>query len=278
MSLVIPGLSSWLATREAADARARSVELAERAGTLARARAGGSGNTLVVHDLGGGTGAMASWLAPRLPGPQAWVLHDWDADLVLGAARDLAVRDADGGAVALDARVGDLADLVADDLAGASLVTASALLDVLALPELIRIVDACVATGAPAYFALSVTGRVSLEPVDAADSVFQTAFDDHQRRTTGGRRLLGPDAVAAAVALFDDRGWQVTTADTPWDLGPADARLVDAWLSGWVDAAVEQRRALQEWAGEVLRRRRTQLARGSLRVTVHHLDLLAWPR
>ena len=28
---------------------------------------------LVIHDLGGGSGAMGRWLAPRLPGPQHWV-------------------------------------------------------------------------------------------------------------------------------------------------------------------------------------------------------------
>ena len=37
---------------------------------------------LVIHDLGGGSGAMGRWLAPRLPGPQHWVVHDRDADLL----------------------------------------------------------------------------------------------------------------------------------------------------------------------------------------------------
>ena len=36
----------------------------------------------VIHDLGCGTGSMGRWLAPRLPGPQHWVLHDRDADLL----------------------------------------------------------------------------------------------------------------------------------------------------------------------------------------------------
>ena len=31
---------------------------------------------IVVHDLGSGTGSMMRWLAPLLPGPQTWVLHD----------------------------------------------------------------------------------------------------------------------------------------------------------------------------------------------------------
>ena len=73
----------WLALREPADAAARSAELAER---LARHLP--AGGRLVIHDLGGGSGAMGRWLAPRLPGPQHWVVHDRDADLL-----ELAVAD-----------------------------------------------------------------------------------------------------------------------------------------------------------------------------------------
>ena len=72
MSRVTP---EWLALREPADAAARSVELVERL----RARLVGSPE-LVIHDLGAGTGSMGRWLAPLLPGPQHWVLHDRDVD------------------------------------------------------------------------------------------------------------------------------------------------------------------------------------------------------
>ena len=42
-----------------------------------------------IHDLACGSGAMGRWLAPLLPGPQHWVLHDRDADLLALAAADL---------------------------------------------------------------------------------------------------------------------------------------------------------------------------------------------
>src|ERR1700752_3888106 len=67
----------WLALREPADAAARSPELAER---LRRVLP--SAGRHVIHDLGCGTGAMGRWLAPRLPGPQHWILHDRDAGLL----------------------------------------------------------------------------------------------------------------------------------------------------------------------------------------------------
>jgi hypothetical protein len=270
MSVVVPVAADWLSLRETADGRARSAALADAAVRGIRR------HPVVVHDLGGGTGSMARWLAPRIAAPQTWVLHDWNAEL-LETATAAELVGGDGRAVALRARVGDLARLDAAALAGASLVTASALLDVLTGPELTAVVDACVGAGAPALFSLSVTGRVDLRPVDPADRVIEQAFNDHQRRTAHGRTLLGPDAGAAAARLFADRGWRVRTAQTPWRLGAGDERLVREWLDGWLDAAVEQRPALREWADELRRRRGVQLADGSLRVTVRHLDLLAGP-
>ena len=90
--------AEWLALREPADAEARSVELAER---LAQHLPAGR---LEIHDLGGGSGAMGRWLAPRLPEPQHWVVHDHDEDLLeLAAAsvRDAALRHhaADAGRI-----------------------------------------------------------------------------------------------------------------------------------------------------------------------------------
>ncbi|HZP16183.1 MAG TPA: hypothetical protein VFA96_10195, partial [Nocardioides sp.] len=67
----------WLALREPADAAARAADLVEH---LARR----ASKPWVIHDLGCGTGAMGRWLAPLLPGPQHWVGHDRDADLLAG--------------------------------------------------------------------------------------------------------------------------------------------------------------------------------------------------
>src|SRR4051812_49556023 len=120
----------WLTLREPADAAARSVELA---GRLARhLRAG----PLVIHDLGGGSGAMGRWLAPRLPGPQHWVVHDRDPDLLELAVAAPSGPAADGAGVSVEARQSDIARLAAADLAGATLIVASALLDMLTADEL----------------------------------------------------------------------------------------------------------------------------------------------
>ena len=65
--------AGWLALREPADAAARATDLVDQM----RQRLRPSGR-YVIHDLGCGTGAMGRWLAPLLPGPQHWVVHDRD--------------------------------------------------------------------------------------------------------------------------------------------------------------------------------------------------------
>lgn len=269
MTDVILTSAEWLTLREDADARSRSRRLARVAARLVH-------EPVVVHDLGSGTGSMMRWLAPFLPGPQTWVLHDWNADLLERAASAPAV-DASGELVRIETSVEHAEHLRPDDLAGASLVTASALLDVLTRDEVDAVVDACVAAGAPTFLSLSVIGRVRLEPADPGDRVFQETFNDHQRRIAEDRQLLGPDAVTVAAEAFRRAGWTVRVAGSSWRLGSADRALTSEWLEGWVAAAIEQRPALLEWGDEYLLRRMRQLSRGHLRVAVHHADLLAHP-
>lgn len=257
---------AWLALREAADARARVPELAERVADLLA-------EPHVVHDLGCGTGSMGRWLAPRLSGPQHWVLHDSDPGLLVRAAATMPTRSADGAPVTAETRHGDVTTVTAADLAGASLVTASALLDLLTREEVRRLAAACTGAGCPALFVLSVLGRVELTPADRLDGELEAAFNGHQRRVAGGRRLLGPDAVHAATEAFTESGAQVEVRRSPWRLGPESAGLAAAWLRGWVAAAVEHRPDLQ--VEDYLARRLAAAANGDLDVTVHHADLLA---
>jgi hypothetical protein len=232
----------WLALREPADAAARSGELAA---ILARHVA----PPLVIHDLGGGTGSMGRWLAPRLPGPQHWVVHDRDPDLLALAAGVETRQD----------------DVTRADFAGASLVTASALLDLLTADELDRVLAAC--AGIPTLFALTVVGRVALSPAEPLDGRLQAAFNAHQRRD--GR--LGPDAVAAVRAARPE----AIVRPSPWRLGAAQADLIADWLGGWLSAASEQEPALDVAAYR--ERRLAQAAAGALAVTVDHADLLVLP-
>ncbi|SCL33890.1 Methyltransferase domain-containing protein [Micromonospora rhizosphaerae] len=260
--------ADWLRLREPADAAARSVELVD----AARRRLTGD-RPLVVHDLGTGTGSMVRWLAPRLPGPQHWILYDRDPYLLERAATDLVDGAADGSKVTVEVRRSDITRLTDADLADADLVTASALLDMLTAGEVERVVAAC--ADRPTLFMISVVGRVAFTPADPLDAEFAAAFNAHQRRTVDGRALLGPDAVAATVAAFTRRGIDVQVRPSPWRLGPDQAALTVEWLTGWLDAACEQRPELAGPAGAYRRRRLAEAADGRLRVVLQHADLFA---
>ena len=245
--------STWLTLREPADAAARAADLVGKL-TLTP--------PLVIRDLGCGTGSLGRWLAPLLPGPQHWILQDRDPALLEHAAAHLPAG------VTVETSLGDVTELTGDDLKGTSLITCSALLDLLTADEVAALAAACAVHGTPVLFTLSVLGEVSFDPADERDAEITAAFNAHQRRTVGGRRLLGPDAAGVTAAAFTAAGAEVTVRPSPWRLGP-DSPLAAEWLRGWLDAAGEQRpdlgltgyrevRAGQPWS-----------------VTVGHADLAA---
>jgi hypothetical protein len=260
----------WLALREPVDHRARATNLLE---PVRRRLAGGS--PVVIHDLGSGTGSMARWLAPRLAGKQHWIMYDRDRDLLDLAAIAVAEAVGDDADIAVETRERDITRLTAADLAGASLITASALLDMFTAEELERVVAACAGAGCPTLLTISVNGRVELSPAHPLDAHIADAFNAHQRRTLGERRLLGPDAVDAAAAMFAGHGIAVRVSPSPWRLGPDESDLAAEWFVGWLAAACEQRPDLSDPAVAYARDRLADAAAGRLQVVVHHSDLLA---
>jgi hypothetical protein len=259
----------WLVLREPADAAARSVELVDMLRPHLPA------GPLEIHDLGCGTGSMARWLAGLLDGPQRWVLHDRDQELLEHAAANPPGEAADGSPVSVETRRDDITRLEHHELAGAALVTASALLDMFTEAELRRFVARCAAAGCPVLITLSVIGRVDLAPEDPLDRRVMAAFNAHQRRRTRAGRLLGPDAVALAVDAFGRRGLDVTVRPSPWRLGAAQHALTTDWFTGWLAAADEQRPELA--TASYAERRLAEATAGTLSVTVGHEDLLAVP-
>jgi SAM-dependent methyltransferase len=263
----------WLALREPADAAARALALVERL----KRQLPASGRW-VIHDLGCGTGAMGRWLAPLLPGPQHWVLHDRDRDLLAVAAAQPPGSASDGAPVTVKAKHSDITRLCPSDVSNATLVTASALLDLLTEAELARLIALCVGSGSPMLLTLSVIGNVTLTPADHLDGRVAAAFDAHQRRVTERGRLLGPDALALAVEHCRRRGAEILVRPSPWRLGVCHAELAAQWFAGWVGAACEQDPKLATEAEPYAHRRLAQAAAGELAVTVEHADLLASPR
>jgi trans-aconitate methyltransferase len=259
----------WLALREPADAAARATDLVDHLrGRLA------DRSHVVIHDLGCGTGSMGRWLAPRLPGSQHWVLHDRDTDLLDHAKAEMTGTAADGAIVTVETRQSDITRLSRDDLGDAALITASALLDMLTAEEVERLVAGCATVRCPTLLTISVVGRVELNPPDRLDAEITDAFNAHQRRTTGSRHLLGPDAVDAAVDAFQRRGATVLARPSPWRLGADQPGLIVEWFDGWLAAACEQRPELAGPATAYAAWRRADAVAGRLGVVVDHCDLL----
>lgn len=281
-----PIAADWLALRRAADERARDAaaplladltahlagltahlaDLTAHLGGARRALPRPGADIVAVVDVGAGTGANRSYLAPRLPFRTAWTLLDHDPAL-LGAEDNEGCRRVLGG-------VAELPGLLAELGPGPRLVTCSALLDLLSAPDLDALVEAVLGAGVPALFALTVTGGVRIEPADPDDELVREAFDAHQARA--GRP--GPGAaeyVAAAVRARsalrgsgvsegegrgtpESQGARVLTAPTPWLLGAtsssapnwrgeghtvpesAEAGFLRRYLTDRAAAAVEQ--------------------------------------
>jgi hypothetical protein len=261
----------WLALREPADAVARALDLV---GHLTRALE--PVRRQVIHDLGTGTGALGRWLAPLVPGPQHWIVHDRDAEL-LAIAAERPGQAADGLAVTVEPRHSDITRLQPGELAEATLITASALLDMLTEGELAGLIGVCVDAACPVLFTMSVTGHVSVTPADSLDGPVAVAFDAHQRRSTERGHLLGPDAVAFAVEEFARLGATVLVRPSPWRLGALQSELAVEWFAGWVGAAREQQPELVGETDAYTRRRLAQARAGRLDVTVEHADVLVLP-
>ena len=92
---------------------------------------------------------------------------------------------ADGSTVTAETRCRDVTHLDDTDLRDATLVTSSALLDLLSADQLRRLVRRCNAAGCPVLFTLTVTGAVDFTPSHPVDELVTAAFNDHQRRTVG---------------------------------------------------------------------------------------------
>lgn len=249
---------AWLDLRENADRAARDGGLLRRA----QAHLSGEADPLVV-DLGAGTGATVAAFdgAP----PARWRLIDNDPALLAAAARR------HGSCVAtIEA---DLTDLDALPLAGARLVTASALLDLASSSFVVALADRIAGLGAGIYAALSYDGRMAWRPADPEDARLVAAFNRHQLGDKGfGGPALGPDGGERLASAMRSRGYRVWTAPSPWRLGASEAALQREFLAGVAGAAAEagapdaeawrQRRAGQVLAGVCV---------------VGHVDILALP-
>ncbi|MBO9515226.1 MAG: class I SAM-dependent methyltransferase [Variovorax sp.] len=287
--------ADWLALREPFDRAARAAGMASfdlrRVGAaLRRGQA-----RLGVLDLACGTGANLRELAPRLGGPQHWVMVDHDPHLL--AALPHAMADwASACALAMHAggehlritgpdwsadvetRCLDLAALPDAALFdGPRLVTASALLDLVSAPWIDAWAGRARACGAALLFGLTVDGGVDWQPPLEDDESVQRLFAAHQGRDKGFGPALGGGAAHHAATRLAALGYEVVRCPSDWRIdgraGPHAVDLLRALIEGTAAAAIQQAPAqtarVQAWAARRLERA------GETRLRVGHCELLA---
>jgi SAM-dependent methyltransferase len=259
--------AEWLALREPADHAARSIDLTRAVlEALARDR------PLRVLDLAAGTGSNLRYLAAAAGSegtrPIECLLIDHDP-LLLARAPETA---------GVETRCLDLSTL--DDATlfdGRTLVTASALLDLVSETWLLSLANRCAQCGAAALFALSYDGRVACSPEDPDDGTIVSLVNEHQRIDKGFGAALGPDATDRAVRCFGDLGYRVQRAPSDWVLTPESGELQGQLIDGWAQAAAaiapQQIRSIDAWRD----RRLAHVAAGWSAITVGHEDFAAWP-
>jgi SAM-dependent methyltransferase len=247
----------WLALREPADRAARAPALARALADWANALP----HAPLIVDLGCGTGASFRALAPLMPRAR-WRLVDHDPDL-------LAIAHARTGA---ETRCLDLAATPEDAVAGADIVTASALFDLASVDWIARLV-AGLPAGAAVLGALSYDGAEAWDPPHAAEPEGLAAFHAHQQGDKGFGMSLGPAGGTALAKALAASGRRVTTTNSPWRLTrPRDAALIEALAEGAAAAARDTGRMAPDlWAQWAAARRMAQS------VMIGHNDVLGLP-
>ena len=261
--------AEWLALREPADHRARSARLTRE---IARRLIGRP--PLHVLDLGSGTGSNLRYLTRRLPPVQHWRMIDRDRTLL--ARIRTPTLWAIVASVHLQPR--DLADLEAnaDLFKAVSLVTGSALLDLVSAAWIDTLAQRCHASRAASLFALTYDGRIACTPADRDDEMVRDLVNRHQRTDKGFGPALGPDAADVTQQAFTSRGFTVERDRSDWTLTGGDAELQRQLIDGWAAAAAEVQPADAAAIDAWRQRRLAHVAAARSTIVVGHEDLAAW--
>lgn len=212
-------------------------------------------------DLGSGTGSTARAFGDVAG---AWRFVDGDAALLdMAQARH-------PGAECIVMNLRDVEGLPMDDV---TLVTASALLDLMPVGWMQRLARLLATAAVPFYAALNYDGVMEWSPESARDAGITAAFNVHQQTDKGIGPAMGPQSGAMAAQVLAEHGFDVITAPSPWRLGPDHAELHRQLIAGIAEAAGQTGTAQAwDWAKE------RWAAITQSHAVIGHTDLLAIPR
>jgi hypothetical protein len=268
----------WLRLRSPFDDAAR----AER---LTRLFAGSLPANPRLLDLAAGTGANLRYLAPRLgQAGQRWVLADHDRVLLDAVADEMTWWEQRSPALSRECewecrQIDLVRDLGSLDPAGFDGIVSTALFDLVSADWLRRFVKWLVRAPRPVLFTLSVDGRLDWTPDDPADAAMRGWIEAHQATDKGFGPGLGRHAPVLLAETLEANGFDVSTGESDWHIGPDDAAMHRALIEGYRTAALEITPAsaaalIDGWA----KCRLEASERGELTALVGHVDIFARPR
>ena len=226
----------WLNLREASDHKARDRHLLKTAANWLNDL---KSKDKVIVDLGSGTGSTIrglqryTTLAPSIQ----WRLVDNDPELLAEAVHRHSEE------YSIESFLVDLSATQKLPLESASLITASALLDLVSsnfirdLCQLIKEKNEDRPLGF--YSALNYDGCIKWTPFHPLDAAIAMNFNTDQRRDKGFGPALGPDATDFLKTQFHSTKFQCLSAKSPWLLGSADYLLTESLINGISDVAIQ---------------------------------------
>ena len=262
----------WLNLREASDHKARDRHLLKTAANWLNDL---KSKDKVIVDLGSGTGSTIrglqryTTLAPSIQ----WRLVDNDPELLAEAVHRHSEE------YSIESFLVDLSATQKLPLESASLITASALLDLVS-SNFIR--DLCQLIkekneGRPLgfYSALNYDGCIKWTPFHPLDAAILMNFNTDQGRDKGFGPALGPDATDFLKTQFDSAKFQCLSAKSPWLLGSADYLLAESLINGISDVAIQTNGLtnsdIQDWKTYRIKNVRTGIC------YLGHTDILVLP-
>jgi SAM-dependent methyltransferase len=256
----------WLALREPADMAARDpVLIGMLAGRLHEAE------DPAILDIGCGTGSTWRSLNEHLPAGTRWLLLDHDPLLLDEAQRRIG---ADGN---VGYRQFDLTDLDGLPLEGISVVTASALFDLVSDDFCAAFVERLAGHRCGLYAALNYDGVVYWSYAHPLDADMIAAFNRHQQTDKGFGPALGPGATACLEKHLGASGYAAFTRPSPWRMDASSAALQEAFLLGFHQPLVEMSGMSTDEIEDWLSFRIEAIGRPGSLCEVGHFDLIAFP-
>ena len=193
----------------------------------------------MIVDLGSGTGSTIRGLQryTTLTPSIQWRLVDNDSGLLAEAIHRHSEE------YSIESFLVDLSETQKLPLKSVSLITASALLDLVSdnfirdLCQLIKEKNEYRPVGF--YSALNYDGCIKWTPFHPLDASILMNFNADQRRDKGFGPALGPDATDFLTRQFHSTKFQCLSAKSPWLLGSSDYLLTESLINGISGVAIQ---------------------------------------